>query len=519
VEREVSSIITFYSFKGGVGRTMALANIAMLLTQRGLKVLAIDWDLEAPGLERYFESYNRKSAKEQEGVGLLDLLIQARAASSPSDWPNWRDFVTTVETPAGDLSTILAGRRDETYTANLESFDWAEFFDHHDGGEFFEMLREQWRSTYEIVLIDSRTGLTDAGGVCTIQMPDVLAVVFTANYQSLYGARDAIKMAQDARQKLEYDRMPLLVLPVPSRWDGRAEVDESREWLQRFADTLGHCYNSWLPQEYAPSQMLERTKIPHVPRFSFGEKLPALTHGTSDPELPGYAYDAYASLIEAEFKDAGRLLGPPLERTRKPAVLTPPKDEYEFDLYISYARGGTTSLWLRNHFLPMISAELELSMGEPCRIFADISDVATGSDWPLRLNAALVRSRCLLALLTSSYFNSEWCLRELLTFVDREKRTGARAHLLVPAIAHDGESFPSYIKERQSFDFRRYLITAPAFSTTASFVDFELMVRRLAEQLAVSIRSAPPYDPAWESVRISVPKTKRPSLPRLDNAS
>jgi cellulose biosynthesis protein BcsQ len=47
-------IITFYSFKGGVGRSMALANVAAIYAQRGKRVLAIDFDFEAPGLHRYF---------------------------------------------------------------------------------------------------------------------------------------------------------------------------------------------------------------------------------------------------------------------------------------------------------------------------------------------------------------------------------------------------------------------------------------------------------------------------------
>lgn len=50
----MGSIITFYSYKGGVGRTMAVANIAVLLARKGLRVLVVDWDLEAPGLHRYF---------------------------------------------------------------------------------------------------------------------------------------------------------------------------------------------------------------------------------------------------------------------------------------------------------------------------------------------------------------------------------------------------------------------------------------------------------------------------------
>ena len=43
-------IITLYSFKGGVGRSMALANISDVLARRGLRVLVMDFDLEAPGL-------------------------------------------------------------------------------------------------------------------------------------------------------------------------------------------------------------------------------------------------------------------------------------------------------------------------------------------------------------------------------------------------------------------------------------------------------------------------------------
>ena len=50
-------IITFYSYKGGTGRTMALANLAWVLASNDKKVLLIDWDLEAPGLHRYFRPF------------------------------------------------------------------------------------------------------------------------------------------------------------------------------------------------------------------------------------------------------------------------------------------------------------------------------------------------------------------------------------------------------------------------------------------------------------------------------
>ena len=40
-------IIAFYSFKGGVGRTTALLNVAYCLAERGRKVVVADWDLHA----------------------------------------------------------------------------------------------------------------------------------------------------------------------------------------------------------------------------------------------------------------------------------------------------------------------------------------------------------------------------------------------------------------------------------------------------------------------------------------
>jgi MinD-like ATPase involved in chromosome partitioning or flagellar assembly len=45
----MGEVITFYSYKGGVGRTMALANVALWLSQAGYRTLVVDWDLEAPG--------------------------------------------------------------------------------------------------------------------------------------------------------------------------------------------------------------------------------------------------------------------------------------------------------------------------------------------------------------------------------------------------------------------------------------------------------------------------------------
>src|SRR4051812_16178325 len=93
----MSSVITFYSFKGGVGRSMALANIAVQLARRGKRVLAVDWDLEAPGLHRYFVG---RVPEEANTHGLAHLLFAAEETGGASAARlDWHSYVVPVELP------------------------------------------------------------------------------------------------------------------------------------------------------------------------------------------------------------------------------------------------------------------------------------------------------------------------------------------------------------------------------------------------------------------------------------
>ena len=56
---------TFYSYKGGVGRTLALVNIANRLAEFGKKVCILDFDLEAPGCKANMpKNFNSLSTKD-----------------------------------------------------------------------------------------------------------------------------------------------------------------------------------------------------------------------------------------------------------------------------------------------------------------------------------------------------------------------------------------------------------------------------------------------------------------------
>ena len=40
-------------------------------------------------------------------------------------------------------------------------------------------LRDELKKRYDFILLDSRTGLTDIGGICTVQLPDLIVMVST----------------------------------------------------------------------------------------------------------------------------------------------------------------------------------------------------------------------------------------------------------------------------------------------------------------------------------------------------
>jgi tetratricopeptide (TPR) repeat protein len=351
------SLVTFYSWKGGVGRTMALANIAIQLARLGRSVLMVDWDLEAPGLLRYFAETGDLSKAEgsiaapADPTGLMGLLHDATQGEfRPPERRDWETRLRRIQVPCaptsfrmlcpptpGRFDMLPSGHGSENYAARIGAFSWDRFFAEHRGGEWLEELRGQWATTYDFVLIDSRTGLTDSGGVCTVQMPDILVLVFTANDQCLADGLAIVEAAQRNRATFAYDRAPLAVVPLLSRWCGDEEVDTGETWMRRFNKEVRPLVSAWLPLGFEPRQFLEKTRIPHVARFSFGEPLPVLTHSLTDANLPGLAYDTLAHLLASRLAEAGRIIDPAYE---PPPFTAGYREEDELRL-LALVRDGT----------------------------------------------------------------------------------------------------------------------------------------------------------------------------------
>ena len=289
---------TFYSFKGGVGRSMALANVAALLAKWGRRVLVVDWDLEAPGLEKFFASYAPAAGSDRAAKpGIVDLIL----GHSEGRRLAWRDALISL--PIGSngsrVSFLSAGQSGSDYSARLQRIDFEKLFAEKALGAYIEELRNQWLDEYEYVLIDSRTGVTDIGGICTVQLADVLVLLVTTTESSVEGSKSIIERARQRQQLLPVDRQRLLAVPVPARDESRTEYRKAAEWKVRFAAEFSEIFADWLPSDLTAQDAIEVLRVPYVPYWSFGERLPVIEEGTTDPSSLGHAYELLAKLLDA----------------------------------------------------------------------------------------------------------------------------------------------------------------------------------------------------------------------------
>lgn len=295
-------VITFYSFKGGVGRTMLLANVAYRMANKhGLRVIAVDWDLEAPGLHRFFGISSEAAAKAD---GVLDYFVgwreavQKRAPKPPDVSSSIIPITHKEHAPRfGSLSLLTAGRMDDSYDRRLASLDWQDFYANSGGASAVETLREQLVGQADVVLIDSRTGFTDAGGICTIQIPDGVVLVTAPNQQSLEGidriARAIAGASRESRSGRGKPRMWFIASRVPLV----EETYLADQWFvanePRFE--AGRRDGLWLSEDHPEG--LRSHSIPHRGRWGFNEVV-LNEAAKADPNDPLSApYDRFAEIL------------------------------------------------------------------------------------------------------------------------------------------------------------------------------------------------------------------------------
>lgn len=332
-----SKVTTFYSYKGGSGRSMTMANVAWALATNGEKVLTIDWDLEAPGLHRYFHPF-LDDPSQARYLGLVDhiwryilALADPEKADSAGELAPGDELVQELQLPLegpGCLHFIGAGRQDDHYSDKVGGLDWSSFYGRFGGERFLDSFMAWAKERYTHILIDSRTGVADTAGLCTTQLPDALVMCLVYNRQSIEGTAAVARSIVRTRAQRGQPRVEMII--TPSRVEDRSAVTSARR----------HCVESLQGILRLPTARLahelRRSEIRHFPWCSFEEKLAVFE------EIP----DDSGSLLDAMHNLAGRIS----ERKLTAVELDP--------AIISY-------FWRRAAFDDPRLAELEALSGAP----------------------------------------------------------------------------------------------------------------------------------------------------------
>ena len=225
-------IFTFYSFKGGVGRSMAVMNVAYTLAGWGRHVLVVDMDLEAPGLSGFLNRSGELVVPEAaHPKDILTLLGEAttalRAGGAVEEMaqrlPPLAHYIRAVaekklealkpklgmlgrlDVLGTDLARDYMGRlaqldlkdlpQDQLIALSrlLHYYFKAQRFAHRPVG--VETFEPPVQTSYDYVLVDSRTGFTEIGGLCVGPLADRLVVITGLNDQNVHGTLDFLKEA------------------------------------------------------------------------------------------------------------------------------------------------------------------------------------------------------------------------------------------------------------------------------------------------------------------------------------
>jgi CobQ/CobB/MinD/ParA nucleotide binding domain len=222
--------ISFYSYKGGVGRSLALTNLGVYLAQFGATVVVADFDLEAPGLHYKIRPGSPIDLPNRGLAGLLadtsrglaigdldfDLLVDVSAHAEAREYDR-----NDTEYPRGQLHLLPAGDPlKSSYWGDLAAINWDFLFKSYErpGVAVLERLRTMLIDSVnpDVLLVDSRTGITPGGGVSTTLLPDVVVTLLLNNAEHIDGSRLVVSAVTHSPSLA--DGNPPRVLPVLSRY-------------------------------------------------------------------------------------------------------------------------------------------------------------------------------------------------------------------------------------------------------------------------------------------------------------
>lgn len=201
--------LVFFSIKGGVGRSTALAATAWSLAQKGRRVMVLDLDLESPGLSASLLPKDRQPTH-----GIADWLVEDLVDNGDAVFGDM--VATSALAHDGEIFVVPAHGADPgEYVAKLGRV-WMSKLTVDGRREPWSMrlrrllmaLESRWQP--DVVLIDSRAGIDEVASACVTDLSATAVLMFAidgeqtwSGYQILLRHWRKSGVAREIRRRLQ----------------------------------------------------------------------------------------------------------------------------------------------------------------------------------------------------------------------------------------------------------------------------------------------------------------------------
>lgn len=259
--------IVFFSIKGGVGRSTAMAVTAWSLAQQGKKVLVVDLDLESPGLSSSLLPKDRRPA-----YGITDWLVEDLVNNGDSIIEDV--FATSELSHDGEIYVVPAYGATPGDYINKLGRAWMPKLTPSEKPEPWHSRLNRLLNQLEnkikpdVILIDSRSGIDEVASSCVTDLGAKLVLLFSIDGEQTW---------EGYRVLFEY-------------WKQNGNASEIRDRLQQ----VGAMIPEINPQDYFSSineqscDLFSDTLYDEIPAGNSGDDL--FNFEKSDSNAPHYPW-------------------------------------------------------------------------------------------------------------------------------------------------------------------------------------------------------------------------------------
>jgi len=262
-------IVVFYSFKGGVGRSTALAAFAIQRARAGERVAVLDFDLDAPGIGTLL-------AADKHGTtapwGIVDYLLE-----HPIKDFALRDYYHACRraavTGGGEILVVPAGSLEpkREYLAKLARLDLDPPLADGDTSPLSSLLRqtnEELRPHW--MLIDARAGLSEPAGALLSGVAHLHVLFGTSSEQSWLGLRLILERLGASRVRADLPQLECVLVHAMVPDDAETGLVSKEQFAERSLVEFTEHYYAADPEDPDDDSLWyvrdsSSSDAPHVP--------------------------------------------------------------------------------------------------------------------------------------------------------------------------------------------------------------------------------------------------------------